>query len=206
MAERAVSTGGVLCDMTEYPEHLKLIGMVVTRFSSLEGELSICMWELMESPDLGTYVFAAINSTSGKLEVLRSLARNTTEGEIQRELLSTIKMCSAISELRNEIAHGQWAKPSDPALAANPSLVNIRPKNANLPAANLVYTLDDLQEIVDGIATCQKKVSNITQILRASHQPLAYSLLAEDRAKDPRVNDFCKRFDADIERSIARRK
>ena len=80
MLSPAPRPGGLLGNLDSFPEHLRLIGSIVTHFAVLEVGLSLLMWELLGDVYRGDAVFYAIRGNRERVNMLQALAHGLPDG------------------------------------------------------------------------------------------------------------------------------
>lgn len=162
--------GGVLTRLTDYPDHLRLIGLIVTDWASLEGRLSMTLWELVGSPNHGSTIFYTLGNAKARIDVVRSLALGLPDSNAKEEVLATLEQIKKLAAQRNIIAHGQWGVPSNEKKRENPFVIIQTPAKKDRDWQH-IYRVNELQEIADKIADVEQRLARITEVLRLKRTP-----------------------------------
>lgn len=168
--------GGTIKRLTDYPDHLKAIGLVITEFGRLEQSLAILLWELIEDPDRGDAVFYSLGNSKARCDVIRGVANEVLEpdSEIMKEVLEVIRQARDVADKRNDLAHGAWGEPSQKK--ENPFCEIKRPATKN-PVFSRRWTVSELTELADKIDTVDRRAGMASMVLRALRDPSEWAFL-----------------------------
>jgi hypothetical protein len=170
--ERKVKRGIALCPIDDYPEHLRLIGSVITRFSLLESSMSIAMWALVGSSEAGTAVFYSIAGARQRIEALLALARSVLPADkVQEEVIATLDVIGKLADRRNVVAHGQWGSAGDGGPRDDPLVQDFKMRRSSDPYPRWHFRVADLQELADAILAARARLNLITRVMDARRNP-----------------------------------
>jgi hypothetical protein len=188
-------SGGGLQRIDMYPDHLRLIGLVVTEFSLLESSMSLAMWALVGSPAHGTALYYSINGTRARADALRAVAVETLGNDkVLDEFKDVLADFDRVAGQRNAVVHGQWGIPADEALRGDPFVQDFRMK-AKDRYPRRIYTIGDLQAIADEIAATARRFDLITQVIEAFQDAAAMKRVEQLRQQVPAYDAYWKKFD-----------
>jgi len=177
MTKQPNRVGGLLESIEHYPEHLRLIGLIITETARAEGTLALTFWALVDDPSRADAVFWTLGSAKARTDVVRGVAMETLTGDgtpqlIRSEVLSSIDDFRNAASRRNDIAHGQWGTPAQKG--ANPFLSIKRPATKN-PIFEKVYSTQDLEAVLSEIRNAERRLDKVNSALN-------YYLRPDDRA------------------------
>jgi hypothetical protein len=193
MKEDPTIGGGTLGRVDAYPEHLRLLGLIVTEFAQLEVRMSLAMWALLGAADTGTTVFYSISTTGARVKMLENLARELTSGAVREEFKATFSEISAVSGERNLLVHGQWGVIGDPTRRADPFIQDYRMNSGKTPL--YAPTIVELQGVANRIAKVDDRLAFITGVLEAKRNPHRMAHEMQLRAQFPHYEARWKPFD-----------
>src|SRR5437773_3081346 len=146
--QKQTVVGCLLHDITNYPEHLRLIGLIVTRWSSLEGCLALTFWELLGSPENASAIYYALGNSKAQRDIVRSLAKKKLQNDKAGvEALDLIARFASLSVTRGRIVHGQWGTPAKGS-GADP-FVSVQTPAKEDEVWEHIFTVRELQDTAD---------------------------------------------------------
>ncbi|MGE3642725.1 MAG: hypothetical protein AB7F96_02605 [Beijerinckiaceae bacterium] len=194
MAKEPNRVGGVLKPLDDYPDHAKLIGLIITDLTSAEAALALIFWELIGDPIRADAVFWTLGSAKARSDVVRASITETMDksDRLRDDLLAAIVNFRKLTDKRNDIAHGEWGAP---AQGGRHPFLSLKQPATKSPIFQRIYTLDALIELDRKIRECERKFNNLWQALQYRKGGLTYERLEAERKINPIVDAFLRKYE-----------
>jgi hypothetical protein len=110
-----------LYDLSNHPDHAKLIGQIVVVFSAIELQFLSLFAHLMRAPPWRSQTaYGEVINRNTHMDMIRGLTKDMPmKGDFDARILDAVEESRTIADLRNKYVHGFWIEKKRAAISAD---------------------------------------------------------------------------------------